>query len=102
MEILTDVTKALGLTVTVVVLEVLFLLCAIVPSQLKETFSLSNGIIVLALGERVVARVAKEIEVETSLRVLKGAKPRHAKDFLVVLQGLFSILDTKHSVVLSR
>jgi hypothetical protein len=97
---LTDVAKALGLTVTIVVLEVLVLLGAVVPSQFEQALSVSNGIVVLTLREGLVARVAKEVEVEASLGVLKGAESRHAKDFLVVLQGLLGILDAKHGVVL--
>lgn len=97
---LTDVAKALGLAVTVMVLEVLFLFRAVVPCQLEETLTVSDGLVVLALREGLIARVAEEVEVEASLRVLQGAESRHAEDFLVVLQGLFGILDTKHSVVL--
>jgi hypothetical protein len=95
----TDVSKALGLAVTVMILEVLLLFGAVVPCQLKETLTVSDGVVILALREGLIARVAEEVEVEASLRVLQGAESRHAEDFLVVLQGLFGIFDTKHSVV---
>ncbi|KAI6769010.1 hypothetical protein HG531_010114 [Fusarium graminearum] len=93
---LTDVTKALGLAVAIVVLEVLFLLSAVVPSQLKKTLSVGDGLVVLALGEGLVARVAKEVKVEASLGVLKGAEARHAKDFLVFKQWHIEV--TNHGV----
>lgn len=97
---LTDVTETLGLLVAVVVAKVLVVLGSIVPGQLKKTLATGNVALVLALGERLVPRVAQEVEVEAGVRVLKGSEKSHAENILVVREGLLGILDADHCVVL--
>jgi hypothetical protein len=96
------VAESLRLAVTIMIVEVLVFLGAIVPCQFEKTLPMGNGILILAFRERLIARVSEEVEVEAGLRVLKGSQSRHAKNLLVVLQGLLSILDTKHGVVLAH
>jgi hypothetical protein len=96
------VAKSLRLAVTIMIVEVLILLGAIVPCQFEKTLPVGDSILILTFRERLIARVAEEVEVEAGLRVLEGAQSKHAKNLLVVLQGLLSILDTKHGVVLDH
>jgi hypothetical protein len=69
---LTNMAKALGLAVAVVVVKALVLLGTIVPCQLEKTLPVAS-ILILTLGERLIAGIAKEVKVEASFTVLNGA-----------------------------
>lgn len=69
---LTDVTKALGLRVSVVVDLALLLFSAVVPGQLQHTLPFRHGVLSILLNTWVRSGVSQEVEVESSVLVLNG------------------------------
>lgn len=94
---LTNMAKALGLVVAVVVLESFILFGAVVPGELKQTLAVAC---LLVGRQTLVGRVGEEVQVETRGGSLVLADQRHTKNLLVELERLFSILDAEHGVVL--
>jgi hypothetical protein len=91
-----QMAKALGLGVSVVVREVSLVLGAPVVGQLEETFSVagSGGVVHLK-----VLIVRKEIKSELGVLVLGSSEESHAQLFSVELNGLLGVLDSQHGVV---
>jgi hypothetical protein len=90
--------KPLRLAVAVVILEVLVLLGSIIPRQLQQALAVSRA---RALSRNaLLARIAQEVEVETSRLRFVLAEQRHAEHLLVELERLLGVLDPQHGVVL--
>lgn len=96
---LTDVTKALGLVVAIVVGKALILLGTVIPSQLQQAFAVACSAV---LRNTLSARVAEEVEVEARIGRFAGPEQRHAQNVLVEFERLLGILDTDHRVVLEE
>lgn len=95
-------TETLRLLVAVMVAKVLVLFGSVVPGQFKKTLAISDILVgqVASLLDRVLARVAEEVEVEACIGILDLLHQGHSEDFLVVFERLFGILDADHGVIL--
>lgn len=88
--------KALGLVVTVVVLEVGVLLSAVVPGEFKKTLAVPA---VAISRNALLAGITQEVKVKATLGVFHSAEEGHAQNVLVELERLLNVLDSQHGVV---
>lgn len=93
------IRTSLWLIVTVVVLDAVVALRAVVVRQLKDALAISDRIDTVCRLLRGLRTVAEEIKSETSLLLFRSALKGHTHDVLVEVERLLSILDSDHGVV---
>jgi hypothetical protein len=90
---------SLRLVVTVVILDAVVALRAVVVRQLENTLAISDRVNAVCRLLGSLGTVAEEVECEAGLLLFRSALEGHAHDVPVEFERLLSILDSDHGVV---